>query len=60
MITMTLRENKRGLQPTAEAGNLTEIAFGQVLRLLFGPWFGLPPGSKQDIIALITPTQLPA
>ena len=55
MVTMTLRENQRGLQPTAEAGNLTEIAFCQVLRLVFG----LLPGSKQ-VIALITPTQFPA
>ena len=54
MITMTLRENKRSLQPTAEAGNLTGIALCQVLRLLLG----LLPGSKQVIIALITPTQL--
>ena len=56
MITVTLGENKRSLQPTAEAGNLTDIALCQVLRLLLG----LPPGSKQVIIALITPTQFPA
>ena len=56
MITMTLRENQRSLQPTAEAGSLTEIALGQVLRLLLG----LLPGSKQVIIALITTTQFPA
>ena len=53
MITMTLRENKRSLQPTAEAGNLTDRALCQVLRLLFG----FLPGSKEVIIALITPTQ---
>ena len=56
MIRKTLRENKRSLQPTAEAGDLTEIALGQVLRLLFG----LPPGSNRLFIALITPTQFPA
>ena len=56
MITMTLRENKRSLHPTAEVGDLTEIALCQVLRLLLG----LLPGSKQVIIALITPTQLPS
>ena len=56
MITMTLGENKRSLQPTAEAGNLTDIALGQVLRLLFG----LLPGSDRLFIALITPTQFPA
>ena len=56
MITMTLGENKRSLQPTAEAGNLTDIALGQVLRLLFG----LLPGSNRLFIALITPTQFPA
>ena len=56
MITMTLRENKRSLQPTAEAGNLTEIALCQVLRLLLGHL----PGSRQAIIALITPTKFPA
>ena len=55
MITLTLRENKRSLQPTAEAGDLKEIALCQVLRLLFG----LLPGSKQ-VMALITPTQFPA
>ena len=55
MTTMTLRENKRSLQPTAEAGNLNEIALCQVLRLLFE----LLPGSKQ-VIALITPTPFPA
>ena len=43
MIVMTLRENKRSLQPTAEAGDLTEIALCQVLRLLFG----LLPGGEQ-------------
>ena len=52
MIAMTLREIKRCLQPTAEAGNFTEISLCQVLRLLFE----LFPGSKQ-VIALITPTQ---
>ena len=56
MITMTLGENKRSLQPTAEAGNLTDIALGQVLRLLFG----LLPGSNRLFVALITPTQFPA
>ena len=56
MITMTLGENKTSLQPTAEAGNLTDIALCQVLRLLLG----LLPGSKQVIIALITPTNFPA
>ena len=56
MITMTLRENKRSLQPTAEAGILTDIALCQVLRLLLG----LLPGSEQVIIPLITPTQFPA
>ena len=56
MITMTLRDNKRSLQPTAEAGDLTEIALRQVLRLLFG----LLPGSNTLFIALITPTQFPA
>ena len=56
MITMTLRENKRSLQPTAEAGNSTDIALCHVLRLLLG----ILPGSKQVIIALITPTQFPA
>ena len=56
MVTMTFRENKGSLQPTAEAGNLTEIALCQVLRLLFG----LLPGSKQVNIALINPTQFPA
>ena len=40
----------------AEAENLTDIALCQVLRLLFG----LLPGSKQVIIALITLTQFPA
>ena len=52
---MTLRENKRSIQPTAEAGNLKEIALCHVLRLLFG----LLPGSKQ-VITLITPTKFPA
>ena len=56
MITMTLGENKRSLQPTAEAGNLTDIALCQVLRLLLG----LLRGSNQVIIPLITPTQFPA
>ena len=56
IIAMTLRENNRSLQPTAEAGTLTEIALCQVLRLLLG----LLPGSKQAIIALIPPTQFPA
>ena len=56
MITMTLRENKRSLQLTAEAGDLTEIALGQVLRLLFG----LLPGSNRLFIALITPIEFPA
>ena len=56
MIAMTLRENKRSPQPTAEAGSLTESALCQVLRLLLG----LLPGSKQVLIALITPTQVPA
>ena len=56
MVAMTLREITRSLQPTAEAGDLTEIALCQVLRLLFG----LLPGSKKVIIAFITPTQLPA
>ena len=56
MITMTLGENKRSLQPTPEAGNLTDIALGQVLRLLFG----LLPGSNRLFFALITPTQFPA
>ena len=56
MITMPLRENKRSLQPTAEAGNFTDIALCQVLRLLWG----LLHGSKQVIITLITPTQFPA
>ena len=56
MITMTLGENKRSLQPTAEAGNLTDMALGQVLMFLFG----LPPGSNRLFIALITPTQFPA
>ena len=56
MITMTLRENKRSLKPTAEAGDLTEIALGQVLRLLFG----LLPGSNRCFIALFTPTQFSA
>ena len=56
MITMTLGGNKRSLQPTAEAGNLTDIALGQVLRLLFG----LLPGSNRFFFALITPTQFPA
>ena len=55
MVTMNLRENKRSLQPTAEAGNLTEIALCQVLRLLFG----LLTGSKR-VIALITPAKSPA
>ena len=53
---MTLRENKRSLQRTAGGGNFTEIALCQVLRLLLE----LLPGSKQVIIALITPTQFPA
>ena len=56
MVIMTLRENTRSLQPTAEARDLTEIALGQVLRLLFG----LLPGSNRLSIALITPTQFPA
>ena len=56
MITMTLRENKRSLQPTAEAGDLTDIALGQVMRLLFG----LLPGSNRLFFALITPGQFPA
>ena len=56
MITMTLGENKRSLQPTAEAGNLTDIVLDQVLGLLFG----LLPGSNWLFIALITPTQFPA
>ena len=56
MVLMTLRENKRRLQPTAEAGILTVIALCQVLRLLFG----LLPGSNRLFIALITPTQFPA
>ena len=55
MVKMTLRENKRTLQPRPEAENLTYIALCQVLRVLFG----LLPGSKQ-VIALITPTQLRA
>ena len=55
MVTMTLRENKRGLQSTAEAGDLTGIALCQVLRLLFG----VLPGSKQ-VIAVVTPTAVPA
>ena len=55
MITMTLGENKGNLQPTAEARNLTDIALGQVLKLLFG----LLPGSNGVFIALITPTQVP-
>ena len=56
MITMTLGEDKGSLQPTAEAGNLTDIALGQVLRLLFG----LVPGSNRLFIALITPTKFPS
>ena len=56
MITTTPRENKRSLQPTAEAGSLTDIVLCQVLRLLFG----LLPGSEQVIIALITAIQFPA
>ena len=56
MIAMTLRENNRSLRPTAEAGNLSDIALCQVLRLLLG----LLPGSKQVIIALISPTQFSA
>ena len=40
----------------AEADDLTVIALCKVLRLLSG----LLPGSKQVIIALITPTQFPA
>ena len=56
MITKTLRENKRSLRPTAEAGNLTDVALGQVLRLLFG----LLPESNGLFIALITPDQFPA
>ena len=43
MITMTLRENKSSLQPTAEDGFLTNKALCQVLRLLLG----LLPGSEQ-------------
>ena len=53
MITMTLREKKRSLQPTAEAGDLTEIALGQVLRLLFG----LLPGSNSSFIAVRAATE---
>ena len=34
IITMTLGENKRSLEPTAQAGNLSDIALCQVLRLL--------------------------
>ena len=56
MITMTLRENKRSLQPMAEAGDLTETALGVVLRFLFG----LLPGSNRVFFALITPNQFPA
>ena len=56
MIAMTLRDNKRSLQPTAEAQNLTDIALCQLLRFLLG----LLPGSKQVIIALITATQFAA
>ena len=55
MVTMTLREKKRGLQPTAEVQNLTDLALCQVLRLLFG----LLPGRKL-VIALRTPTKFPA
>ena len=55
MVTMTLRENKRSLQPTAEAGNLKEKALCQELRLLLE----LLPGSKQ-VTALITPIHFPA
>ena len=55
MITTTLRENKRSLQPKAQAGELTEISLGQVLRLLVG----LLPGSNRLFIGLITPTQFP-
>ena len=56
MIAMTLTENKRSLEPTADAGYFSDIALCQVLR----PLLGLLPGSKQVIIALITPTQFPA
>ena len=56
MVTMTLRQNKRSLQPTAEAWNLAEIALCERLRLLFG----LVPGSDRLFIALITPTHFPA
>ena len=56
MVTKTPRENKRSLRPTAEVGNLTDVALDQVLRLLFG----LLPGSNRLFIALITPTQFPA
>ena len=56
MITMTLGENNRSLQPRAEAGNLTDIALGQVLRLLFD----LLPRRNRLFIALISPTQFPA